>query len=71
MTREFEFEPKDPVFGQSERVELGRDHNGELQWYMATREGWQEVGKDGVLKLDKTHFAVGTRITLEEPLPDD
>ena len=69
--RAHEKEPSQTMFGEPEIVELGIDENGNRQWYMATREGFEEVGEDGVLKLNRQHFEVGTRITLEEPLPPE
>ena len=54
---------KEPVYEYT-----GEDDRGEKQWYMATREGFEEVGNDeGVLTLDRKHFNVGTRIELVEP----
>ena len=67
--RAYEKEPANKVFGEPEVVELGLDHDGNRQWFLATREGFEEVGDDGVLQLDRQHFQVGTRITLQEPLP--
>lgn len=67
--RAYENEPANKVFGEPEIVELGLDEKGNRQWYMATREGFEEVGENGVLQLDMEHFEIGTRITLEEPLP--
>lgn len=69
--RAYEKEPANKVFGEPEIVELGIDDDGKRQWYMATREGFQEVGENGVLMLDMQHFTVGTRITLQEPLEDE
>lgn len=56
--------------GNMEAVELGIDHNGNKQWYMSTREGWEEVGEDGTLKLSSEHFEVGTRIELHNVAPE-
>lgn len=70
MTRAYEREPAERVWGEPEIVELGLNEEGNKQWFMATREGFQEVGEDGCLQLDMQHFTVGTRITLEEPLDD-
>lgn len=69
--RAYEKEPANRTFGEPEIVELGLDDDGNRQWYVATREGFEEVGENGVLQLDMQHFAVGTRITLEEPLPSE
>ena len=66
--RAYEKEPVEKVFGEPEIVELGLDDNGNRHWYMATREDFEEVGENGVLQLDMQHFAIGTRITLEEPI---
>lgn len=69
--RAYEKEPSTKTFGEPEVIELGIDHNGNRQWFMATREGFQEVGDiGGTLVLDMMHFAIGTRVTVEEPLPD-
>lgn len=55
-------------FGTPEIVELGIDDRGNRQWYISTREGWEETGEDGVLQLDMRHFAIGTQIVLTEPI---
>lgn len=66
--RAYEKEPVYEHISEPEIIELGIDDNGEKQWYMATREGFEEVGNDdGVLTLDRKHFNVGTRIELVEP----
>jgi hypothetical protein len=56
------------VFGEPEVVTLELDDDGNRRWLLSTREGLQEIGEGGVLQLDRDHFAVGTRITLEEPI---
>ena len=58
--------------GEIEVVELGVDHDGKPQWYMSTREGWQEVGIAGTcLILPHEYYAIGTRIELSEPIPEE
>jgi hypothetical protein len=56
-------------YGGPETVEL-RMADGRPRWHMATREGWQITGSaDGLtLMLKASHFAVGTKITLCEPI---
>ena len=51
-------------YGFVEIVELGVDHNGNKQWYASTQDGWEEIGKDGVLELSAEHSEAGTRIEL-------
>jgi hypothetical protein len=69
--RATEKEPATRVFGEPEIVELGLDDAGNRQWYVSTREGFEETGENGVLMLDERHFAIGTRLTLQEPLIED
>lgn len=66
--RAYEKEPSERQFGEPEIVELGIDDKGNRQWYMATREGWEEIGEAGVISLCSGHLNVGTRITLQEPI---
>lgn len=67
MSREDIHETYEP--GDVETVELGIDHDGKKQWYISTREGWEETGVDNVLMLDAEHFEVGTKIELTNPEP--
>ncbi|MCV0427561.1 MAG: hypothetical protein K5905_19045 [Roseibium sp.] len=55
--------------GDVEFVELGVDHDGNKQWFISTREGWEETGVDNVLMLNAEHFEVGTKIELTNPEP--
>lgn len=57
-------------FGQAETVELRQCDDGRVRWHLSTRDGWQVCGLDDgiLLALDVAHFAVGTKITLSEPI---
>lgn len=57
-------------FGEPETVELRMCEDGKLRWHLSTREGWQVTGlEDGSnLSLDAAQFAVGTKISLSEPI---
>lgn len=56
-------------WAEPENVELRLDEDGVKRWYLGTRDGWQHCGRDGLtLELSAAHFAVGTKITLEEPI---
>ena len=57
-------------FGEPETLELRMCEDGSPRWHLSTREGWQVTGlNDGaVLSLDASHCAVGTKITLAEPI---
>lgn len=66
MSREDVHEDYRDRRGEVEVVELGIDHNGDKQWYLSTREGWHEVGRNGQLIIDKEYCTVGTRIEVSE-----
>lgn len=47
---------------QPENVELRLDEYGNKKWYLATRDGWQECGHNGlVLELSVEHFSLGIK----------
>jgi len=54
---------------QTANIELREDDDGRRYWYGA-EDGWKEpteLGEDGVLMLSVEHFAVGTKLYMEEP----
>lgn len=56
-------------WSEPENVELRLDDDGVKRWYLGTREGWQRCGHEGrTLEMFADHYAVGTKITLEEPI---
>ena len=67
MSREDIHQTYEP--GAVEKVELGVDHDGNKQWYVETRDGWEETGVENVLMMDAEHFEVGTKIELTNPAP--
>jgi len=55
-----------PVFGESERVEVRLDDDGKPTFFFSSRDGWEDLGPE--LRMAAEHYAIGTKITLEEPL---
>jgi|GEM_PF-6534662 len=49
MSREDESLPEEHLSDPTSRLERGVDHNGEPQWFISTREGWEEAGtREGI-----------------------
>jgi len=59
-------------FWEPETVTLKRCADGTSRWHMSTRDGDEVVGdEDGaVLKIHRNTVALGTVVTLTEPMPD-
>ncbi len=57
-------------FGEPETVELRMCEDGEPRWHLSTRDGWMVIGSaDGkTLMMKASHFAIGTKLTLSEPI---
>ncbi|WP_027237828.1 hypothetical protein [Leisingera caerulea] len=57
-------------FGEAETVELRVCEDGKARWHVATRDGWQVTGAgDGAtLMMKASHYAVGTKLSLREPI---
>lgn len=56
-----------PVFGEPERVEVRLDDDGRPAFFFSSREGWENLGPE--LRMAADTYAIGTKITLWEPLP--
>lgn len=57
-------------FAETQCVELRMCEDGRPRWHVSTREGWQVTGMaDGLtLSMKASHFAIGTKLTLQEPI---
>lgn len=72
MSREDDSLPDKYLSDPTSRLERGIDHNGEPQWYISTREGWEEAGtSEGMIIMDPAHFPQGSVLTLCEPIPEE
>lgn len=54
-------------FGEPERVEVRLDDDGKPSFWFSGRDGWEDLGPE--LRMAADTYAVGTEITLREPLP--
>ncbi|MGB1214955.1 MAG: hypothetical protein ACPG4X_16425 [Pikeienuella sp.] len=72
MSREDESLPEKHLSDPTSRLDRGVDHDGNAQWYISTREGWQEAGtREGMIIMDPDHFPLGSVLELREPIPEE
>lgn len=55
------------AFGEPEQVEVRLDDEGRPSFFFSTRDGWEDLGPK--LRMAADSYAIGTKITLREPLP--
>ncbi|WP_155987325.1 hypothetical protein [Paracoccus pantotrophus] len=58
---------KDFVFGEPEIVEVRLDDDGNPAFFFSSRDGWVNLGPE--IRMAADTYAIGTVITIQEPLP--
>lgn len=54
-------------YAEPECVEVRLDDDGNPSFFFSSREGWEDLGPE--LRMAADSYAIGTKITLKEPMP--